>query len=87
MSNQSIATSKLNEVPLDLRASSFVKVRKGSWWLRLTTLFLVDCTLLSLAWFLAGSQSSYDYLTWNVSSNYLPILITIGIQIIGERLE
>ncbi|MDZ8077730.1 MAG: sugar transferase [Nostoc sp. DcaGUA01] len=83
MSNQSIATNKLSEVPLDLRASAFVRVRKGSWWLRLTTLFLVDWTLLSLAWILAGYQSSY----WDISSHYLPILITIGIQIGSLALE
>lgn len=81
MSNQSITTNKFSEVPLDLRASSFVRVRKGSWWLRLTTLFLVDYTLLSLAWILAGYQSSYNNFTWYIPSNYLPILITIGIQI------
>ncbi len=81
MSNQSITTNKFNEVPLDLRASSFVKVRKGSWWLRLTTLFLVDYTLLSLAWILAGYQSSYENFTWYIPSHYLSILITICIQI------
>jgi hypothetical protein len=52
MSNQSITTNKFSEVPVDLRASSLVRVRKGSWWLRLTTLFLVDFALLSLAWLL-----------------------------------
>ncbi|MEH2137194.1 sugar transferase [Nostoc sp.] len=87
MSNQSITTNKFSEVPLDLRASSFVRVRKGSWWLRLTTLFLVDYTLLSLAWILAGYQSSYDSFNWYIPSNYLPIFITIGIQIGSLALE
>lgn len=86
MSNQSIATNKLSEVPLDLRASSIVKVRKGSWWLRLTTLFLVDCTLLSLAWILAGYQSA-DSFSSGSSINYFPIFITIGIQIGSLALE
>ena len=81
MSNQSITTNKFSEVPLDLRASSFVRVRKGSWWLRLTTLFLVDYTLLLLAWVLAEYQSSYGDFSWYIPSHYLTILITIGIQI------
>ncbi|MBE8968406.1 hypothetical protein IQ277_19925 [Nostocales cyanobacterium LEGE 12452] len=58
MSNQSITTNKFSEVPLDLRASTFVTVRKGSWWLRLTTLFLVDCTLLFVAWVLGDLQEN-----------------------------
>jgi exopolysaccharide biosynthesis polyprenyl glycosylphosphotransferase len=87
MSNQSIATNKLSEVPLDLRASSLVKVRKGSWWLRLTTLFLVDYTFLSLAWVLAGSQFSYRHFNWYIPSNYLLIFITIGIQIGSLAIE
>ncbi|MEH2068459.1 MAG: sugar transferase [Nostoc sp.] len=87
MSNQSIETNKLSEIPLDLRASAYVRVRKGSWWLRLTTLFLVDCTLLSLAWVLAGYQSSYINFTWHTLSDYLPILISIGIQIGSLAIE
>ncbi|MCC5658616.1 sugar transferase [Nostoc sp. XA010] len=87
MTNQSITTSKFNEVPLDLRASSFARVRKGSWWLRLTTLFLVDYTLLSLAWVIAGYQSSYGHFTSYIQSHYLPILITIAIQIGSLAIE
>ncbi|WP_448268499.1 hypothetical protein [Nostoc sp. DSM 114159] len=81
MSHQSITTNKFSEVPLDLRASTFVTVRKGSWWLRLTTLFLVDCTLLFLAWVLAAYQSTYGHFSWYTTSHYLPILTAIGIQI------
>ncbi|QFS47968.1 sugar transferase [Nostoc sphaeroides] len=87
MSNQSITTSKFSEVPLDLRASSFARVRKGSWWLRLTTLFLVDSSLLLLAWVLAGYQSYHEHFTSYIQSHYLPILITIGIQIGSLAIE
>lgn len=87
MSNQSITTNKFSEVPLDLRASTFVTVRKGSWWLRLTTLFLVDCTLLFLAWVLAAYQSTYEHFYWYIPIHYLPILTAIGIQIGSLAIE
>ena len=52
MNNPSIANHQLSESPLDLRAPVFTRLRKGAWWMRLTTLVLVDYVLLVLAWFL-----------------------------------
>ncbi|MBX9255135.1 hypothetical protein H1Q63_14495 [Desmonostoc muscorum CCALA 125] len=89
MSNRSITTNKLSEVPLDLRASAFVILDKdkGSCWPKLTRLSLVECIPLSLVWVLPVYQSCYSYFTWDIASNYLKILISVEIQIILLVLE
>ncbi|WGV27788.1 sugar transferase [Halotia branconii] len=81
MSNQTktIANNQLDKVPLDLRASAFVRVKKGSWWLRLITLALVDSTLLSLVWILAQHHASSVDVLWNTPSSYIPMLVMIQI--------
>ncbi len=85
MSNQTktIVNSRLNKVPLDLRASAFVRVKKGLWWLRLITLALVDSTLLSLVWILAQHHASFVDTRWNVPSSYIPILVAIQIAVLA----
>ncbi len=71
-----MANFQLSEAPLDLRAPAFARVRKGEWWLRLTTLISVDFTLLLIAWMF----TEYSFM-WHTGHRYLSILATIFIQI------
>jgi exopolysaccharide biosynthesis polyprenyl glycosylphosphotransferase len=77
MNNSTIANSQLSEAPLDLRAPTFAKVRKGGWLLRFITLITVDSTLLIIAWMLV----EYPVLS-QISTSYLSILFTTFIQIV-----
>ncbi len=81
MSHQSriIANEQLTKIPLDLRASKFVRFRKGSWWLRLITLALVDSTLLSFVWILSQHHAFSVDASWNTPNRYIPILVVIQI--------
>jgi exopolysaccharide biosynthesis polyprenyl glycosylphosphotransferase len=81
MSNQTkiIANNQLSKVPLDLRASAFVRFRKGSWWLRLITLALVDSTLLSIVWILAQYHAYSVDALWKTPSSYIALLVFIQI--------
>lgn len=49
-----------SESMLDLRASLFTRLHKrvGTEWLRVTTLVLVDATLLALAWQIAETYGA-----------------------------
>ncbi|HYW21790.1 MAG TPA: sugar transferase [Nodularia sp. (in: cyanobacteria)] len=86
MKGQNIASSntsnKLTKYPLDLRAPSQMKVKKGLWWLRLLTLFVVDGILLSLAWILAQDNPLLVYSLWDNPDNpslYIPGLVLLQI--------
>ncbi len=81
MTTKSITTNIESEVPLDLRAPVFARLRKGSWWLRLITLVSLDSILLLLAWLLADSYPSFRDFIRYTPSVYAPICITIVIQI------
>jgi exopolysaccharide biosynthesis polyprenyl glycosylphosphotransferase len=76
---------QLDKTYLDLREPIFIKLRKGSWWLRLITLIIADTGLLWLAWMLAQhySRNSIEYTTKSLSSIFIAITIQItalGIQ-------
>ncbi len=77
MINNPIATHQFSESPLDLRAPVFAGLRKGAWWMRLTTLLLVDYILLFFAWFLP----EYHAYSVHMPSDSSSIVITTAIQI------
>lgn len=81
MTIKTVANTAFRETPLDLRASVSVKVRKGLWWLRLTTLLSVDSTILFLAWILAKYYTDAVDFSWQIPSTFSPIIMTIAIQI------
>jgi exopolysaccharide biosynthesis polyprenyl glycosylphosphotransferase len=81
MTIKTVTNTTFREVPLDLRASVSLKVRKGLWWLRLTTLLLADCSLLFFAWILAKYYTDAVDFSWQIPGSLLPIAIAIGIQI------
>lgn len=81
INNPSMATYQLSESPLDLRAPVFARLRKGSWWMRLTILVLVDYVLLFLAWFVSDYYASSVHLPESIPSNFSSMLITTAIQI------
>jgi len=76
ISNSTLGNSQLSEAPLDLRAPTFARVRKGGWWLRFTTLIAVDFTLLLITWILV----EYPVLS-AIPNFYVSMLATIFIQI------
>jgi exopolysaccharide biosynthesis polyprenyl glycosylphosphotransferase len=82
MNSQGIANNtsdKLSKAPLDLRAPSVVKVRKGLWWLRLVTLATVDWILLSLAWILAQKNPFFVHSLWDNPKLYIPGVVMLQI--------
>ncbi|MBE9198537.1 MULTISPECIES: sugar transferase [unclassified Nodularia (in: cyanobacteria)] len=81
MNNQSIKVDKLNEAALDLRAPVRLRLRKGSWSLRLITLISLDYIFLFVAWTLAEYYTASEPSLWYTNEYYLPNLITILIQI------
>ncbi len=82
MGNHSIATFQWSETPVDLRAPASVKLRKGSWWLRLITLVTADYFLLWLAWTLAEFYTSNHYFfRYETSNNLQHILAAISMQV------
>ncbi|WP_414752441.1 sugar transferase [Anabaena sp. CCY 9910] len=70
---------QLDKTYLDLREPVFIKLRKGSWWLRLVTLVIVDFSLLLLAWVLAKNYST-NY-NWFDIKSFSSISIAAAIQI------
>ena len=76
ISNPNLDNSQLSEAPLDLRAPTFARVRKGGWLLRFTTLIAVDFIVLLIAWILV----EYPVLS-AIPNLYVSILSTISIQI------
>lgn len=84
MGNHSVATFQWSETPVDLRAPTSVKLRKGSWWLRLITLVIADYSLLLLAWKLAEFYTSNHYFyffRYGESNNLQHILAAISMQV------
>lgn len=71
------AIYSLEDSPLDLRASAFVKLKNGTWWLRLLVLVSVDSIVLSLAWLLAEYYTQFLPSLWHTS--YIPGLILVQI--------
>lgn len=69
----------LRNVPLDLRAPAFVKLRKGTWWLRLLTLISVDALVLSGAWLLSEYHTHSISPFWNTSNSQIPGLVLVQI--------
>lgn len=66
---------------LDLRASVFTRLRRGTGvrWLRVITLILLDATMLYLAWHIAENYGNTVDFRWNTQENpllLLPILAT-----------
>lgn len=82
MSYQDLLNNSLSEAQLDLRAPTFARVRKGSWWLRLTILISLDITLLLIAWML----SEYKLL-FPEQYQYSMMFIAIAIQIASLYFE
>jgi exopolysaccharide biosynthesis polyprenyl glycosylphosphotransferase len=84
MGNHSVATFQWSETPVDLRAPTSVKLRKGSWWLRLITLVIADYSLLLLAWKLAEFYTSNHYFyffRYGESNNLQHTLAAISMQV------
>ncbi len=81
INNPSMATYQLSESPLDLRAPVFARLRKGSWWMRLTILVVLDYVLLFLAWFVSEYYASSVHLPGSIPSNFSSMFITTAIQI------
>lgn len=83
MNSQSITTSntsdKLSKAPLDLRAPSAVKVRRGLWWLRMLTLTTVDWIVLYLAWVLVQDHPLSVNALWDNPDLYIPGLVMLQI--------
>jgi exopolysaccharide biosynthesis polyprenyl glycosylphosphotransferase len=79
INQKSLKIKPLRDVPLDLRASAFFKLKKGTWWLRLVTLASVDSIVLSLAWLLAEYHAESVDSLWHISSSYIPGLIFVQI--------
>ncbi len=78
MINNEKIINQLTQLPIDLRAPSFAKVRKGDWWRRLVALVTVDISLLLIAWLLIGAYITF----YEGSTDLLPsLLISICIQI------
>lgn len=88
MDYTSIFSTHLSEASLDLRAPEFARVRKGGWWLRLITLITVDFTFLLIGWGITEyyNISSMNYI-WDTTSGYLPLLVTIFIQIAALAIQ
>lgn len=68
---------------LDLRASVFTRLRRGTAvrWLRVITLIFLDATMLYLAWQLADNYGSTVDYRWNTRDNPLLLLPIIATDI------
>lgn len=68
---------------LDLRAPVFTRLRKGTGvrWLRVTTLILLDATMLYVAWHVAEMYSSNLDDRWNTQHNPLLLLLILATEI------
>ncbi|MDZ8050727.1 MAG: sugar transferase [Aulosira sp. ZfuVER01] len=82
-----VTNTQIRDVPLDLRASESVRVRKGLWWLRLTTLVSIDCAVLFAAWILGKYHTHAVDFSWQTPSSFSPILMTIAIQVAALALQ
>ncbi|OUL37174.1 glucosyl transferase [Nostoc sp. T09] len=82
-----VTNTNLREVPLDLRASVSLGVRKGLWWLRLTTLVTLDSTLLFVAWILAKYHTDAVDFYWQTPNSFSPLLMTVAIQIAALAIQ
>ncbi|BAY09530.1 sugar transferase [Calothrix sp. NIES-2098] len=87
MTIKTVTNTRLRDVPLDLRASVSIQVRKGLWWLRLTTLVSVDCAVLFAAWILAKYHTNAVDFSWQTPSSFSVIMMTVVIQIAALALQ
>ncbi|MGB3207093.1 MAG: sugar transferase [Crinalium sp.] len=73
--------TQLSEASLDLRAPVFSRIRKGDWWIRISTLVCLDYLCLSLSWLIAETYIPPENFLWYKSSSSLGMLITILVEI------
>ena len=71
-----------SESMLDLRASLFTRLHKraGTEWLRVTTLALMDATLLALVWQIAERYGGDLAFSWNTQHYRLTVLPIVAIE-------
>ncbi|CAA9578786.1 hypothetical protein AVDCRST_MAG81-2679 [uncultured Synechococcales cyanobacterium] len=81
---QTTSTSSPNNFKLDLRASSFTKLRRGNGLgpFRVITLVSLDAILLSLAWLVAEAYGTPFFASpWSLQCSPFALLGILGIQI------
>lgn len=89
MNHQSTTTkhvtyyNNLRNSALDLRATAFLKLSKGAWWLRILTLVVVDCFALFVAWKLAQYQILLVDAAEYAKNYYIPQLILLQIGVLA----
>ncbi|NES99883.1 MAG: sugar transferase [Sphaerospermopsis sp. SIO1G1] len=82
MLQSDIKNSQLNSVPLDLRAPTSTRFRKGDWWKRLVTLLTVDSIFIIAAWLLV-----YLLITPEVSNQVPSLPIYLILQITALTIQ
>jgi exopolysaccharide biosynthesis polyprenyl glycosylphosphotransferase len=91
MKNQNIinkdSLSNLGDTTVDLRASELVKIRRGTWGLRLITLVSVDAVFLSLAWLLSKIYTHSVDPVGDISRSYIYLPSLVFVQIFALAIQ